>query len=87
MSDPIAAMTASMARTSSGFAAVIGGVLDIRSASETADMAAYNALFLVGINLISNCNDPDCDCKRKALARLRPDIKIVPVTMEAKDGP
>jgi hypothetical protein len=76
-----------MATTSTGYGAVIDGILNIRTVTETANMAAYNALFLVGYRVLTTCFDSDCDCKLQLLNKVRPDIRIVPVRVEADDAP
>lgn len=79
-------LAARMALSAHGFGAVIAGILDIRTVTDSRRSAALNALYVVGINPIVECNDPDCECVERGLARLRPDIKIVPVVVEARDG-
>lgn len=86
MSDVIAKLTAGMADTAHGYAAVIDGVLNIRSATLTANAAAFNALTLCGFKILSTCKDVDCDCMVKALAELRPDVKVVQVKMGVVNG-
>lgn len=78
-------LTSRLASSATGFGAVIDGVLNIRSVTETANMAAYNALYLAGHRILTNCADPDCDCKLRLLAQLRPDIRIVRVAVEVSD--
>lgn len=75
-------LTARLASTSTGHAAVIDGILDVRSISDSPNRAALNALYLVGYQVRSNCTDPDCDCFIKALARIAPAVKILPVQVE-----
>jgi hypothetical protein len=72
-----------MATSATGYGAVIDGILNIRTVTDTANAAAFNALYLSGVAVLSNCNDPDCTCKLDVLARIRPDIKIVPVSVRA----
>jgi len=69
-----------------GYAAVIDGILDIRTAYDTPNKAARLAFGIVGLQIISNCRDPECECMVKALALLRPEIKIVAVSLEVIDG-
>lgn len=86
MADVIEQLTASMARTSAGYAAVIDGLLNVKTTSETANAAAFNALHLLGHGwraVFSGCSDIDCDCKVRLLAEICPDVKIVPVKVEA----
>lgn len=78
-------LTARLSNSATGYGAVIDGVLNIRTVTETANMAAFNALFLCRIAVLSDCRDPDCQCKLDLLARLRPDVKIVPVDVKVTD--
>lgn len=75
-----------LATTATGYGAVIDGVLDIRTVADTPSGAAMCALMAKGRRVISNCADPDCDCKVRLLADLYPEIKIVPVSVEATHG-
>jgi len=79
-------LTARMALSGHGYAAVIDGILDIRTAYDTPNKAARLAFGIVGMQIISNCRDPECECMVTALTILRPDIKIVPVSLEVIDG-
>ena len=79
------AITESMASNATGYCAVIDGVLDIRTASNTQNSAALNALFTCGYEVTSMCKDPDtCDCIVKILEGLEPNAKIVAVTIKAQ---
>lgn len=78
----ISTLTARLATSATGWAAVIDGVLNIRTVTDSANAAAVNALYLSGINVISNCRDADCDCMVKVLEKMKPDIKLVRVTLE-----
>jgi len=71
-----------LATSATGYSAVIDGILDIRTVTETPNAAALNALFAKGFRVASNCNDRDCDCMVKALARILPDVKIVAVSVQ-----
>lgn len=80
-------LAARMASSATGWAAVIDGVLNIRTVGETANMAAVNALFISGFRVFSNCADPDCDCMVKALDRFMPNrVQLVRVKVEANYG-
>jgi hypothetical protein len=86
MADVMEKLTASMATSASGYAAVIDGLLNVKTTSETANGAAFNALHLLGHGwraVFSGCSDIDCDCKVRLLAELCQDVKIVPVKVEA----
>lgn len=72
-----------MATSCTGYGAVIDGVLDIRTVTETKNMAAVNALFMCGFGVATTCHDPDCDCKVKILEVMRPDVKLVAVKVQA----
>lgn len=87
MSEHVERLRASMAKSATGYGAIINGVLDIRSVSLTKSMAAVNALYLQGLGVVSTCTDPDCDCKVKILAEFFPETKIVPVMVQAEPGP
>lgn len=76
------ALTQLLATSATGYGAVIDGVLNIRTVTDTPNAAALNALYVCGIQIVSTCNDTDCDCMLKVAAHLRPDIKIVPVKIE-----
>ena len=81
----IRSLTSRLASSATGFGAVIDGVLNIRTITDSANMAALNALYLTRIRVYSNCSDRDCDCKLRLLAQLRPDIRIVRVAVEVSD--
>jgi len=78
-------LKAGLSTCGTGFAAVIDGVLNVRTVSETANGAAAYALCATGIRLVSNCWDPDCSCKLETLAKVRPDVRIVPVSVIITD--
>lgn len=82
----ISALTDLLATSATGWGAVIDGVLNIRTVTDTANAAAVNALYLSGINVLSNCRDSDCDCMVNVLAKMKPEIKLVRVKMEVCDG-
>lgn len=71
-----------LATTGTGFAAVIDGILDVRTISDTANDAAMNALLIKGTMAFATCTDPACDCVVKGLAKLMPSAKIVAVRVE-----
>lgn len=77
-----AALAGRLAASATGYGAVIDGVLNIRTVTDTANHAAINALFLCGVFVQSTCGDPECDCMVRLLARLRPGDRIVPVAVE-----
>ena len=77
------ALTARLATSATGYAAVIDGILNIRSVTETRNMAAYNALWLNGFQVQTSCTDVECDCMVRLLERLRPGTKLIAVTVEA----
>ena len=87
MADMETILGARLASSATGWGAIIDGVLNIRTVTETANMAAFNALYIAGFRIVSDCcRDMDCDCKQQLLAKLRPDIRIVAVTVEADNG-
>lgn len=71
-------IAASMLTKTLGFAAVLDGIVNIRTVSDTAQAAAFNMMHIHGV-LFSPCNDPKCDCTTKALNQVVPGAKIVPV--------
>jgi len=71
-----------LATTATGYGAVIGGILDVRTIMDSKNGAALNAIYATGRRVLSNCTDPDCDCKLTLLAQLEPSIRIVPVKIE-----
>lgn len=75
-------LAARLATTATGYGAVIDGILNIRTVTDGRNMAALNALVLSGHRVLSICHDPDCDCMVKALARIEPSVKIVPVNVQ-----
>lgn len=75
-----------LATTATGWGAVIDGVLNIRTVSDTANAAALNALFVGGFPILSTCVDTDCDCMVKALGRLMPKAQLVRVRLEVENG-
>ncbi|MGA0615930.1 hypothetical protein [Paracoccus sp. KR1-242] len=77
-------ISAALATTASGFGAVIDGVLNIRTVSETQNAAAVNAAHLKGLHVMLVCHDPDCACIVRAVIQRYPDIKIVPVRVEVQ---
>lgn len=79
----LSALTERLATSSTGWGAVIDGVLDIRTVSDTARAVAVNAFAVSGVFAITPCDDPACDCLVKALEHMRPNIKIIPVKVEA----
>ena len=81
-----ATLTSRLASSATGYGAVIDGVLNVRTVSETRNATALNALFITGIMVHNPCRDLDCDCLVKLLAKLRPKVKIVAVSVEARDG-
>lgn len=79
-------LTERMSKTATGWAAVIDGVLNIRTVSHTANAAAVNALYVGGFRILSNCTDSDCDCMVRALSSLMPKAKLVRVSVEVADA-
>lgn len=83
----------SLAATATGYAAVIDGVLDIRTAADNEKGAAINALSVLGVPLIilaMSCNDPECDYTLKMLAQVakqrKRTVEIVTVKIEIEKG-
>lgn len=85
MTDLPASLSTRLAASATGYGAVIDGVLNIRTVSETPNMVALNALFLVGIHVQNPCQDLCCDCIVRIARQLRPDIWIVSVSVEVSE--
>lgn len=81
MLDAMQSITANLAKQGSGYAAIIDGVLNVRTVSDSEKGTALNALWAVGFYVQGNCQDPDCDCTIRLLQKARPDIRIVPVNV------
>lgn len=79
MADLAASLSQRLASTATGYAAVIDGILNVRTVTETRNMAAFNAMWVQGLQVVSTCQDVDCDCMVKLLSQLRPGTKIVAV--------
>jgi len=77
-----AALSAQMALSGAGYAAVINGVLNVRTVSDGPNLSAYFALVFTGYKVTGMCHDADCDCWVQAMMKLRPDIKLVPVEVQ-----
>ncbi len=75
-------LTQRLATSATGYGAVIDGILDIRTVTDGPNGAALNALFVKGVNVVSNCIDRDCTCMVELLGRLHPDVKIVAVAVQ-----
>lgn len=76
----IEALTERMQRSATGFGAVIDGVLDIRTVSDSERVTAMRAMSARGIWCLP-CPDEGCDCMKKAAEALG--LKIVAVSVEA----
>lgn len=79
-------LTIRLATSATGYGAVIDGVLNIRTVTDTMNAAALNALYVCGFQVLTGCGDADCDCMVKAAAKLIPHAKIVPVKIEVNHG-
>lgn len=71
-----------LATTASGFGAIIDGVLNVRTVTDSRKGAALNTIYAMGHSLVSSCVDPDCGCLEGTLADLFPDVRIVAVNVE-----
>lgn len=79
-------LKASLLTSAMGYAAVIDGVLNIRTVSESENAAALNAIYVLGYRLATTCVNHDCNCMVQALAQIAPGARIVPVKVEATHG-
>lgn len=71
-----------MASSASGWAVVTDGVLNVRTVSDSANSAAAIAVRLAGIRVMSNCNDPDCDCRVRLIRVVLPKAQLVRVSVQ-----
>lgn len=65
MTDPIDSLVEAMGTTAEGYGAIIDGILNIRTVTDTRGGAAMNALYICGYHVIG-CNDPECTCREEA---------------------
>ena len=76
-----------LATSGTGWAAIINGIMDVRTISDGKNTAALNAIHVCGFHPRTTCVDPDCDpdcdCIVKVLADCMPDVKLVRVRVEA----
>lgn len=77
-------LTARLATSATGYAAVIGGVLNVSTVADSQKAAALNAIYAMGHTVLAPCPDPDCDCMVRILAHHFPDVRLVPVRIEAE---
>jgi hypothetical protein len=75
------AETLGLDKTTTGYGAVIDGILNIRTVTDTQNHAAYNALYIHGYIPDGMCDKPECDCIVVMMQKVLPNIKIVPVTV------
>ncbi len=85
-SHAMAELNARMLSSASGYAAVIGGVLNIRTVSEEPSHAALKAIYALGHRLVSVCQDPNCRCMEQLLMKLSPGAHVVRVNVEVDHG-
>ncbi|SDX96736.1 hypothetical protein [Roseicitreum antarcticum] len=78
-----ASLTERMALSAHGYAAVIDGIMNVRTVSSSPNFAALNALYLTGKILAGGCRDPECDCMVNFMKKVSPNIKIVPVSVHS----
>lgn len=78
----IEAMKAGLARSGYGHAAVVDGVLDMRTVANGPNATALSVLTLNSYVVLRMCPDPFCDCVVKDLAKLLPAVSIVRVKVE-----
>lgn len=84
MADAVASLTAKLAESATGYGAIINGVLDPRTVTAYRNGAALNAMYVLGTNIISSCQDPACECMVELLKRLGLPAEIVPVRIEVQ---
>lgn len=76
-----ASLANGLATTAEGYAAVIDGVLNVRTVTHSRNAAALNALHIRGYVFLTVCGNPDCDCYVRALEARHPADQIVAVTV------
>lgn len=76
-------LATAMATSATGYAAIINGVMDIRTVSDCERGAAINAIWVCsGGTMTVACNDPDCGCAARLLKLHWPDTKLVRVSVQ-----
>ena len=78
------AETLGLDKTTTGYGAVMDGMLSIQTVTHSRNAAALNAFYIHG-HYVQSCDDPSCDCVVKALAEFYPNDRIVAVTVRV-DG-
>lgn len=90
MSTLPASLLASMASQTTGYGAIIEGVLNVRTVTEHPNGAALNALHIMGFQVVPGCREPDCDCLVRLMAELAQlkgfTARIVAVNVQVSDG-
>lgn len=81
-----ATLIGNLQTSATGWAAVINGVLDVRTVTDTRNGAALNALFAQGVRVIPTCADTDCDCMVDLLAKEKPGTRLVAVMVQVAHG-
>lgn len=85
----IDALTKSIATTATGYAAVINGALDMTTTSDSRRLAAMKGLANGGVPallvVLTDCNNPDCDCMEKSFLGTFLGSRIVPVKVEVSE--
>ena len=82
-----AGLTERLATSATGWAAVIDGVLNVRTVTETQKSAALNAMAVSGFRVLAVCADPECDCMVKLMDKVMPgrvQLVLVAVQVEAR---
>ena len=80
-----AGLTERLATSATGWAAVVDGVLNVRTVTETRNMAALNAIAVSGFRVVAVCQDPECDCMVKLMDKVLPGrVQLVPVAVRVE---
>lgn len=79
-------MKAGLARSGYGHAAVVDGVLDMRTVANGPNATALMVLTLNRYVVMRMCPDPFCDCVVEDLKKLLPAVSIVRVKVDVIDG-
>lgn len=90
--DAATKLLAGMAKSVDAYGVVIDGVLNPHvtgiSANETASKAVlllFGPIVMLSMGQCHNQSPADCDCMVKALAQMKPEAKIVPVTIQVRE--
>lgn len=84
--EQISMLASRLAKTATGYAAVIDNVLNVKTVADTEKAAALNAIYATRASLAMICQDPDCGCIQRLVAQHFPQVRIVTVKVEVSDA-